>query len=329
MFELIVTDDDGAIASGVTTVTVDPSIVEPEVVEPEVVEPEEVERGYLPPGSYASVADCAPVQGSSEAALKVLFVNINEAEYYDAILADAIEQLNTTAPFSDYTSQFAVYTLTVSADDAALDCEKSVLSCDRDVVEAAISAVCTISDLEAVFKVVIVSSDLPATGGEVIYIGSMPSHSEETSIALLKNTFIHELAHNFGLADLYSGTLLFSGAPSRFYPTDFARSFLNVDGPGCGKWCNGFKPATEYTESSTAACLVFEDQDSCITHNRTDTGDCEIVDADGNYECCVWLDEPLEYFENKCVPHWGTEDIGLDCLAGTGCYGFRRHRSGL
>lgn len=177
------------------------------------------------------------------------------------------------------------------------------------------------SDSTGIIKVGVVEASYTARAGEVIYIGGYPVDDEQMALAALENTVIHELAHNLGLADLYGAWLNFDGSPSQAWPPEFSRRFLNVDGPGCPKWCNGFKPASEYVDSPTAICRTFESKDACITYNRDAMGDCTSTGDDGNYECCVWDDDqPFEYFGGHCAPHQGTENIGLDCLAGAGCY---------
>ena len=276
-------------------------------------------KKYYSPGQYASVDNCAPFLGDSSAPLKIFFVEIDNPKYFDEIVDDAITlSFQQFPPFNNYLSQTAFYKINITG-QAALGCDGSSVECNSEKIDAAIAQQCTISKLDGIIKVVIHSNPYKATGGEIIYVGSDPNHSEIITRGLKENVILHEVAHNFGLADLYGGGIWFDGSPSQTWPTDMSRSFLNSDGPGCSKWCNAYKPANEYTQDPMSVCLTLNSKQSCVTHNRFSDGNCP-ADAEGNFQCCVWSDTPFEYFDSNCVPHRGVENIGLDCFEDTGCY---------
>lgn len=279
------------------------------------------------PGDYASVANCPLVAGSETAEFKLLFIDLDGAPYFDAIVDDAIKnQFQALAPFRDYVSHFAFYQLALS-DAASLGCEKTgntsgaSFACDDDKVHQAILQQCDIDDIRGVIKVVIADTGYGASGGEVIYLGSDSSWADAaTALHQLRNLVVHEVAHNFGLADLYDGGTNADGSAVTGWPSSLSRQWRNLDGPGCDKWCSSFKPASEYTQSASAACHTFDSKDSCIGYNRDTQGECTTDDG-GTVECCAWSEDTVDdYFGSQCTPAWGTEDIGLDCLEGAGCY---------
>jgi hypothetical protein len=194
----------------------------------------------------------------------------------------------------------------------------SGFACENDKIYEEIKKQCTIEDTNGIITIVIGESELGGSGGDIIYIGSNSERELEEQIQLSKNLAIHEIGHNFGLADLYYGTFYYSGQPSQFWGTEFSRAFLNVDGPGCNKWCESYKPVSEYTTSFSSQCLQFQDRNSCVSFGRDESKSC--IYSENNPDCCVWSDEPFEYFDTNCVPALGSEDIGVNCLEETGCY---------
>ncbi len=279
------------------------------------------------PGDYASVANCPLIAGNETAEFKLLFIDVDKAPYFNEIVDDAIHnQFQALAPFRDFLGHFAFYSLALSGSDA-LGCEKTgnssgaSFACDDDKVHQAILQQCDIDDIHGVMKVVIADTGYGASGGEIIYLGS-DSNWPDTGTALynLRNLVIHEVGHNFGLADLYDGGVNADGSVVTGWPSDLSRQWRNLDGPGCGKWCSSFKPASEYTQSASAACQTFESKHSCISYNRNDDGQCETND-DGTVTCCAWSEDTVDdYFGGQCTPAWGEENIGLDCLQGAGCF---------
>lgn len=282
------------------------------------------------PGEYALVNPtpaCPLIAGSESAEFKLLFANLENAPYFDEIVEDAIHnQFQQLAPLKDYQSHFAFYRLALSDADS-LGCEATgnssgaSFACDNARVHEAILQQCDVDDIHGVIKVVIADTGYGASGGEVIYLGSDSEWADaDSALFNLHNLVAHEVGHNFGLADLYDGGTNDDGSPVTGWPSDLSREWHNLDGPGCAKWCNSYKPASEYTLSASAACLTFDSKDACISHNRSEAGECKTDDG-GTVACCTWSeDSEDEYFGSQCTPAWGTEDIGLDCLEGTGCY---------
>ncbi|WP_299594793.1 hypothetical protein [uncultured Microbulbifer sp.] len=282
------------------------------------------------PGEYARVSatpDCPLIAGSETAEFKLLFANLEDAPYFDEIVEDAIHnQFRELAPLKDYEPNFAFFRLALS-NAKELGCEATgnnsgaSFACDNNKVNEAFLQQCEVDDIHGVIKVVIADTGYGASGGEVIYFGSDGRWPDaDTALFNLRNLVVHEVGHNFGLADLYDGGTNADGSAVTGWPSDLSREWHNLDGPGCAKWCNSFKPASEYTLSASAACNTFESRDACISHNRTESGECTTADG-GTVACCSWSDEKEDdYFGSQCTPAWGTEDIGLDCLEGTGCY---------
>ena len=57
------------------------------------------------PGNYAGVTGCSPFKGSEFAALKVLFINVDDAPHFQALVHDAVErQFLTIEPFNEFYS---------------------------------------------------------------------------------------------------------------------------------------------------------------------------------------------------------------------------------
>ena len=276
------------------------------------------------PGQYATLHHCEPFNGSNASPLKVIFANLDNAPFFDAIVEDAVaNQFQALPPFSEYRGQFAFYQIDLE-DSQALGCthkETGGFACDTQQVQQAIVRQCGGDDIEGVLKVVIGEGLYGASGGEIIYVASdVQWQSADTALHHLRNIVIHEVGHNFGLADLYDGGTNADGSSVPGWPSALSREWENLDGPGCSKWCNSYKPASEYTLSASATCPTLTDKASCTSFNRSAEGECE-VDDDGNYTCCGWSEDITDdYFGSQCTPAWGTENIGQDCLQGTGCF---------
>ncbi|WP_043320174.1 hypothetical protein [Microbulbifer sp. HZ11] len=278
----------------------------------------------LNPGEYAQLTSCTPFTGNNEAPFKVLFANLDSAPFFNEIVQDAVtNQFRALTPFSEFQSQFAFYEIDLQG-FSALGCshkDKGGFSCDTEQVHRAILEQCASDDIHGTLKVVIGESDYGASGGEIIYVASDRDWLNiETTLHQLRNIIIHEIGHNFGLADLYDSPISKDGISAEGWPSKLSREWANLDGPGCSKWCNSFKPASEYVQSANATCPTLTDRESCTSYNRTTDGTCE-TDENGNYSCCGWSEDTVDdYFGSQCTPAWGSENIGQDCLQGTGCY---------
>ncbi|UHQ55521.1 MULTISPECIES: hypothetical protein [Microbulbifer] len=281
----------------------------------------------LLPGDYVSVGNCVPFEGSENAELKIFFLNINDAPYFDELVNNAVyEQFQAIPPFSEYFSHLAFYQLDVGSGED-FNCKGTnqglnggdLLQCDDEKIHQEILAQCDVSDINGLIKVAFADSPNGGSAGEVIYVGSNSNLDQETVLEKQTNTVIHEVGHNFGLADFYGGGINKNGDAVEGWPSERSREWRNLDGPGCSKWCNSFKPASEYTQSETSVCPTLTTRDQCVSHNRLEDGDCT-KDENGVYQCCAWSETPDDYFGSNCAPVWGTEDIGLDCEAGAGCF---------
>ena len=277
------------------------------------------------PEEYASIKNCTPFLGDNNSPLKILFVNLNDAYQFTEIRSDIIDnQFKKISPFKENLNKTAFYSINIENADENSICSNYDIGfnggvvCDNSKIYEEINKFCEIDDVRGLITIVILNSNRGGSGGDIIYIGTDKEREPEVNFALKKNVAIHEVGHNFGLADLYFGALYFDGRPSKFWDVNYSRAFLNVDGPGCAKWCNSYKPVSEYTESLTSKCLTFTEKQDCVSFNRYLEGFCNYEGTDA--ACCVWSDEKFEYFNTNCVPVIGTENIGIDCLEGSGCY---------
>ena len=277
---------------------------------------------YYQSGEYALVEGCVPFQGDPSAPLKVFFISIDSVRFFQELRDDGVEQFRTIEPFSQYFDQTAFYSIDIQLPEDKKCTDESGFGCDDSAINEALLSQCTIDDHQGVIKIAILESFYGGTGGEIIYMGSPPGGDLQLVLDLNKRTVIHEVGHNFGLADLYSGGHRYDGGQYEIWPKEISRKFLNVDGPGCAKWCNSYKPASEYTGSPAAQCPTFQTKEECLAYNRDETGYCTPTagTVGGNIGCCSWLDEPAEYFETQCVPILDWVDIGLDCYEDSGCY---------
>ena len=276
------------------------------------------------PNEYSTITGCSPFLGNNDAPLKILFVNLGNAPYFNELVDDVINQeIKVISPFKEYFNFMAFYSLTIDK-TAEMNCGlgsgqlHSGFACDNDLIYTKIKQQCLVDDLGGIITIAYVETTAGGSGGDIIYIGSSSTRSLDVQRALNKNVAIHEIAHNFGLADLYYGTYNYDGQPSQFWPTEFSRSFMNVDGPGCEKWCSDYKPVAEYTESVSSQCLNFDDKNSCVTFGRDSSKRCQFTGDFPN--CCVWSDSKFEYFNSNCVPAFGSENIGIGCYQNSGCY---------
>lgn len=276
-------------------------------------------RSYVSPGEYATVSDCVPFQGSEVGELKIVFVNLDDATHFDAVVDDAVAHFQTIAPWDEFFQNLALYRTSLSSAD--FECEDNSSSCDIERIHQAISAECKVEDLNGIVKIVLTESDYSRSAGEVIYIRLDSTHTEAEALHGIGKDVIHEVAHNFGLADFSTGGYRKDGSPVQGWASSNSRQWLNLDGPGCPKWCDSYKPASEYTLSESAQCKNFSERDACVAFNRDSDGRCEDADGDGQYDCCAWSEDSTDdYFGSSCAPVVGTEDIGLACLDGAGCF---------
>jgi len=281
-----------------------------------------VETGkfYVSPGDFEALPNCAPYVGSAQAPIKLVFLKLNNASQFDAIVDDAINnQFATTPPFSEYFSSLAFYTLDLG-DGSNYDClgtgtdvSDQGFVCDSELVNQEIVRQCDATDPNGVIKIAIAESQYSAKAADIIWLPD--------NLFAIENTTIHEVSHNFGLADLYGGGFRFDGEPVIGWTPEFSRRWLNLDSPGCPSWCDSAKTPVEYNQSISSACPTFTTRDECLAFNRPTTDDCSDADGDNLEDCCSWSDTPSDdYFNTNCAPVWGSEDIGLSCLAGAGCY---------
>jgi hypothetical protein len=279
-------------------------------------------RTYLAPDNYATVSDCLPFQGSEVSELKIFFLNIGSVPHFDAIVDDAVADFENISPWNEFSQNMAFYRLDLN-DPAALGCDNTGrYSCDDEKVHQAIQAECSIDDVKGVVKIALAEADHFGALGEVTYVTTRPEWVEQSEVIdRLGQMVIHQVGHDFGLADYMHANYRADGLAIQGWDSAIARQWLNLDGPGCPKWCDSFKPVAEYTLSESAECKNFTDRNACASFNRNAEGQCDDVDGDGHPDCCAWTEEGTDdYFESSCTPVSGTEDIGLACAESAGCY---------
>ena len=277
-------------------------------------------------GSCVTIACNAPIVGNDTSLLKILFVKLGDAPYYTQLVNDSIyNQLKVISPFKEKFNSIAFYSINISINES-FNCNAftgssggSGFACNNTKIYESIEEKCDFGNLKGMIIVVIVETESGGSGGEIIYLGSSLMRDLPIQFDISKNVVIHEIGHNFGLGDLYYGTLYYNGDPSSFYGTEFSRKFLNVDGPGCSKWCNSYKPVSQYNESVSSKCLKFMNRSDCVSYGRSSSGDC-FYSSSSAPDCCVWSHDTFEYFDTNCVPAIGSENIGVGCLEDSGCY---------
>lgn len=143
-------------------------------------------------------------------------------------------------------------------------------------------------------------------GGGNFYISGAFHRAGQHNFEDVGSTFVHELGHAFGLFDVYGSGYL----PESKTMID-STSWPNCDNTaGCPKWCSG-PPRLPYK----TICDNYNEQE-CEQHYDD--------------QACVWLPEKDPYFKRQCIQNYGfgyyeagdvgEQNVGTDCLAGTGCY---------
>jgi len=147
------------------------------------------------------------------------------------------------------------------------------------------------------------------------YGAAMPGgHMAISSIDDLYKT-LHEFGHSFGgLYDTYMGIIPFNGDSNT--SGDQSYMYPNVDSAGCSKWCES------KISSYQTACTKIINEQQCRQYKRSQV---EISgekkwSCDDPATCCVWLPEPDPYFKTQCVNLRDDKNIGLNCVANSGCY---------
>jgi len=287
----------------------------------------------ISPGDYPRITGIQPFLGSADAPLKVVFVNVDNAPIFDDLVTDAIyNQFNQVSPFKENFNSIAFYKTRISYSDYLQDCGINLICVEErnsNLIQQKIKLVDSngrlLNGLEVIeySGVILVIFEGTSVGG----LGEGKTSSFFISIPITKvrnasqylpnwkNTIIHEVGHTLGLSDLYPGWLFIDSKPFiNTFNSDMYKSFFNIDRFGCPKWCNSYKPVSEYTQSQ---CLTFTNKQDCLSFGRNEAG--LFTEA---YVGCSWAreNESINYFNTHCVPSWGRENIGIDCLEGTGCY---------
>jgi hypothetical protein len=221
------------------------------------------------------------------------------------------------SPYKDNFNSIAFYKIDASSE--AINCT-SLVGCNIQQVYTAINKTCHVSDLTRVVPVALVNGDAGNYAAPITVLST-----------LTVGTLMHEVGGHAvgGLGDTYLAWVNPNGVAGGSVDN---RRFPNVDGPGCPKWCQSYKPVSEYSNSVGAQCIKIANKNQCIsvgTYNITKQNGtvmqiCNLTYNSSlrawNPSCCVWSDTPFEYFNSSCAPLWGVENIGINCLEDSGCY---------
>ncbi len=258
------------------------------------------------------------VSGNANAPIKLLYININNAPNFDAIVnATITTRFALLAPFSQNVQYVAHYKVNLTLDPVSDYCSDGSVSgssgmyCDGPKIFPLIKAIYPDFNSDDFINFGILSSDYAGGASSVIAIGSSPTLSPEDGARVSSSTIMHELGHALGLGDYAIGFMAYDGSPNSWATVEDMKRYANLDSAGCNKWCGSSKPVSEYT----SPCLTFADKPGCVAYNRGPVGKDCIGDA-----CCVWSDTKFDYFNTNCVPWAGQEDIGINCVRGSGCY---------
>ncbi len=270
-----------------------------------------------------------PFLGDINAPLKVIFVGvgnisrdsseINPSASYEEVRDATIASLMTISPFKENFNLMGFHFLNLSGIDSTgppLNCLFSLDNphCNNTEIYNQIEKKCQIDNPLRQITILLGRTNLPgAEGGDIIAI---------STYSFLSNTSIHEIGHKFGLGDLYP----FWPRNESFGSPYGAEIESNLDIAGCPKWCQSYKPISQYpTTSLSSQCLKFTNKNDCASYGRAPSGDCR-TDSESHLQCCVWSDQKFYYFNTNCVPSQGTDNIGINCLENSGCY-FGGHSS--
>lgn len=284
-----------------------------------------------PSPQFNFITACKPEFGQDVSVFKVFIVSNGKVPYFVNQKNQVINQFKTISPFNENLNKIAFYTLEIPEEDK-VECSPTAsghlggsgIGCNDQKVNQYIAEKCVVRDVDSFIKILVTETEYGGSGGEVIVVGSSSTRELQTDLNLSHITAIHEVGHNMGLGDLYYGTEYFNGDPSRIIDKDLASQFPNTDKVGCPKWCKSYKPVTQYT---TSTCSKISDEKVCRTHSRETDRTCKYDFTEVSFQtpvdptplCCVWDNQSFEYF-GQCAPVRGMENIGIDCIEGTGCY---------
>ncbi|MFZ3301133.1 MAG: dockerin type I domain-containing protein [Microgenomates group bacterium] len=271
-------------------------------------------QDYIPP--------FPPHEGVSAAPFRILFININNAPHFDAIVDGSINnKFKSITPYKENIDLIAFYKININFDEPIENiCSETGIAgssgyaCDSSKIFSKITADYPNFKQNEFIPIALVETTWGGSSGQLVTVGVYPNSDEQTTVINSSNTIIHEVSHQFGLLDYAMGYIKYDGSPNFLWDPQYMNSFYNLDNAGCDKWCSNHKPVSEYNSS----CLNITDKQSCITHSRSQPGGSGDYCIDG--ACCIWSDTPFEYFNSKCAPLMGKEDIGLQCIPQTGCY---------
>jgi hypothetical protein len=274
-----------------------------------------VQRVTIPPLKAYTINSITPFVGSPSAPLKILFINLNKATYFNAVVNEIVNvKMKTNPPFANNYNYISFYKINLQVDKIENYCSVSPITgssgyeCDSKKIFSLIRMYYPGYNHSNFLNIAVLNGIYAGSAGSIITLTIDDQYDKPTAVRISSKHAIHEIGHEFGLGDYAIGPIKNDGSPNLIWNQDFMYHWYNIDQAGCPKWCQSYKPVNQYTSSE---CLTFTTKAACIAYNRPDcSGD----------NCCVWSDTKFDYFNSNCVPWSGSENIGINCLNETGCY---------
>jgi len=218
-------------------------------------------------------------------------------------------------PFDGYKDRFNISYINKNIDTTSFGCYQEQ-SDPNGIPKWNLDFNCDNSKLKTGYSVfspdyIVVLTDMGdgynAWGGEVQYINKNRNN--------LEFTFVHEFAHQLGLADEYgqgSGAIGYwcGSSASTVDMNSCYSNYLsqiedipNLDSVGCPKWCESYDLNLIFNSNDYKQCAPITNQTECL--------------ADGVH--CNWFNAPHPFLNARCVPTNFLGDIGINCKQNMQC----------
>ncbi len=193
----------------------------------------------------------SPLSGSQTAPIKILFINLNNAPFFQSIIDRTVNAgFGGISPIKENLQYFGFYKVELFVSNVADYCSDtgitgaSGFACDPIKIHESLKIAYPELNPNEFINIVIVESNFAGSGGSLITVGSSPNIPEDSATRNSSEIIIHELSHLLGLLDYAMGPISNDGSPNSVWSPNYLRSWYNLDGPGCSKWCSSFKPVS-------------------------------------------------------------------------------------